>query len=148
MQGVPQAILLFESDENELVFMTIALEQAEIASNVHVVKSSEQAIAYLSANGEFSDRTRYPLPRLALLDLDLPGRAGIDVLRWIREQPQLDAMVVIALFEREQRDDVGLACSLGANSCLVKPSPRIGLCEMMALVRDYWLHLNQPSAGI
>jgi two-component system, response regulator len=143
----PQTILLVENDANESVFMTIALEKVEVAGGLHIARNMEQAIAYLTGNGEFSDRIRHPLPVLVLLDLNLPSGTGIDLLKWIREQSQLDTVPVIVLTESERCSDVGAACSLRANSCLVKPSPRIRLVESMALVMDYWLRLNEPSAG-
>jgi CheY-like chemotaxis protein len=141
-----QTILLVENDENESVFMTIALEKVEIADGLHIVRNTEQAIAYLIGDGEFADRIRYPLPVLILLDLNSPSGTRIELLKWIREQSRMDAVPVIVLVEPEQCSEVDVACSLRANSCLVKPSPRIKLVESMALVRDYWLRLNEPSA--
>ncbi len=147
LRSSAQSILLVENDENELVFMTIALEKAGIASELQVVKAGEQAIAYLSGHDEFVDRSQHPLPVLVFLNLKSSSATGIDLLRWIRDQPKLDTVVVIAWVEPENFSDVALACSLGANSCLAKPSPRIELVEMMELVKRYWLHLNQSAAA-
>jgi DNA-binding response OmpR family regulator len=143
-----QTILLVEDEENDVMFMTMALEKADIANFLQVAEDGEQAIEYLSGKGEFSDRARHPLPALVLLDLKLPRVMGMDVLKWIRDQPELDLMVVIVLASSQQRSDIQMACSLGANSYLVKPTNPLDLNELMELVKRYWLRLNQPTATI
>ncbi|MDP3073819.1 MAG: response regulator [Opitutaceae bacterium] len=142
-----QTILLVEDDENDVVFVRMALEKAGVASGLQVVEDGAQAINYLSGQGDFGDRTRYPLPALVLLDLKLPRVMGIDVLKWIREQRELDMMLVVMLTSSQQRTDIQTACSLGANSYLVKPSNPFDLSEMMELVKRYWLQLNQPTSS-
>ena len=142
-----QAILLVEDEENDVVFMEMALEKAGLMSAFQVAEDGEEAIAYLSGKGEFADRARFPIPAVVLLDLKLPLIMGIDVLKWIREQPALDTMVVIMLTSSQQRSDIQKACALGANSYLVKPSNPAGLDEIVDLLKRYWLQMNQPTAA-
>jgi len=141
-----QTILLVEDEENDVVFMEMALEKAGLASALKVAEDGEEAIDYLSGKGEFADRARFPMPALVFLDLKLPRVMGMDVLKRIREQPELDTMVVIVLTSSQQRTDICRACSLGANSYLVKPSNPAGLELIVDLVKRYWLQLNQPTA--
>lgn len=143
-----QSILLVEDEENDVVFMEIALEKAGLTSTFQVAEDGQEAIDYLNGNGEFADRARFPLPALVFLDLKLPKVMGMDVLKWIRDQPALDVMVVIMLTSSQQRSDIQKACSLGANSYLVKPSNPLGLEEIVELVKRYWLRLNHPTATI
>ena len=143
-----QTILLVEDDENDVLFATMALEKAGVAGGLHVVEDGEQAINYLGGRGEFADRARHPLPALVLLDLKLPRVMGMDVLKWIRERSELDMMIVIILTSSQQRSDIETACSLRANSYLVKPTNPFDLNAMMELVKLYWLRLNQPTATI
>lgn len=124
------------------------MEHAGIANALQVVEDGAQAIEYLSGKGAFADRERYPLPALVFLDLKLPEVMGLDVLKWIRNQPELDTTVVIVLTSSQQRPDITTACSLRANSYLVKPSNPLDLGEVMELVKRYWLQLNQPTATI
>jgi DNA-binding response OmpR family regulator len=142
-----QTILLVEDEENDVAFMKIAMTKAGIASGLQVAEDGEQAIAYLGGRGEFADRSRHPLPALVLLDLKLPQIMGMEVLKWIRSQPGLDMTVVIILTSSQQRSDIHMACSLGANSYLVKPSNPLHLVELVGLVKHYWLQLNHPTAA-
>lgn len=141
-----QTILLVEDEENDIVFMKMALEKAGIAGGLQIAEDGAQAIDYLGGRGAFADRARHPLPVLVLLDLKLPRVMGMDVLKWIRERPEFDMLVVVVLTSSQQRSDIAAACSLGANSYLVKPSNPLELGEMMELVKRYWLQFNQPTA--
>ncbi|HVS53584.1 MAG TPA: response regulator [Opitutaceae bacterium] len=141
-----QTILLVEDEENDVVFMQMALEKAGLANAFQVAEDGQEAIDYLSGKGDFADRARFPLPAVVLLDLKLPLIMGMDVLKWIRDQPALDTMVVIMLSSSQQRSDIQRACTLRANSYLVKPSNPAGLEEIVDLVKRYWLRLNQPTA--
>ncbi len=143
-----QTILLVEDEENDVVFMEMALEKAGLTSALQIAEDGEEAISYLSGEGEFADRTRFPLPALIFLDLKLPRVMGMEVLKWIRDQPALDTMVVIILTSSQQRSDIQKACALGANSYLVKPSNPLGLGEIVDLVKRYWLQLNHPTATL
>lgn len=142
----PHTILLVEDDANDVIFVETALKTAGLADGLQVAEDGAQAVAYLSGQGEFADRERYPLPALVLLDLTLPHVMGLDVLKWIRERSGFDMMLVVMLTASQQRTDIQSACSLGANSYLVKPTNPLGLTEMMELVKRYWLQLNLPTA--
>jgi DNA-binding response OmpR family regulator len=141
-------ILLVEDEENDVVFMEMAFAKHGLAKQFQVAEDGTQAIAYLSGEDDFADRVRHPLPALVLLDLKLPRTMGMDVLKWIRERPDFDTMVVIVLTSSQQRSDIETACSLGANSYLVKPSNPLELDEIVNLVKRYWLGLNQPTATL
>lgn len=139
-------ILLVEDDENDVFFMKIALEKNVMDQGLQVAEDGAEAIAYLRGDDRFSDRFRYPLPNLILLDLKLPHVMGLDVLKWIRSQPELAMTVVIVLTSSQQRSDIQEACASGANSYLLKPTSPVDLVETMRLVKDYWLMRNQPTA--
>lgn len=143
-----QTFLLVEDEENDVVFMRMAMKRAGIEGGLQVAEDGEVALNYLKGKGEFADRIRYPLPALILLDLKLPKVMGIDVLKWVRQQPELAVVVVIILTSSQQRADIHQACALGANSYLVKPSSPHDLGELMLLVKRYWLELNQPTATL
>lgn len=146
MDATASHILLVEDDENDVTFMRLALKKAGIAGALQHAEDGEQAIDYLRGEGVFADRSQYPLPALIFLDLKLPRVMGMDVLRWIRDQPCFDMLAVIILTSSQQRTDIRMASSLRANSYLVKPSNPLQLQEMVSLVERYWLRLNQPTA--
>ncbi len=142
-----QTILLVEDEENDILFMRMALQKVGIAGGLRVAEDGEQALDYLAGRGAYADRTQHPLPALVLLDLKLPRVMGMDVLKWIRARPEFDMMVVIMLTASQQRFDIGQASALHANSYLVKPSNPLDLAEIADLLKRYWLRLHQPTAA-
>ncbi len=138
-----QTILLVEDDENDVFFMKRAMNQAGLTAPLQVASDGRQAIRYLGGTGEYCDRARFPLPCLVLLDLKLPHVMGLDVLKWMREQPELKTLVVLVFTSSKLQPDISKAYSLGANSYLVKPSAPEDLPEMIRMIKSYWLDVNQ-----
>jgi CheY-like chemotaxis protein len=101
-------------------FMRRALESAAISNPVFVAEDGLKAVDYLAGNGQFSDRTAFPLPPLIFLDLKMPGKKGLDVLAWLRQQDHLRSIVVVILTSSQEPSDLRQAYHLGANSYLVK----------------------------
>jgi CheY-like chemotaxis protein len=137
-----QTLLLVEDNEHDVFLMRRALSQAEIPNPVHVVGDGEEAIDYLAGNGDFNDRARYPFPALVLLDLKLPFRSGHDVLEWIRDEAELNELVVVILTSSDEPEDVNRAYKLGANSYLVKPASLSQLRDLAKSFKWYWLQYN------
>jgi CheY-like chemotaxis protein len=126
-----QALLLVENNEHDVFLMKRALGQAEIRNPLYVVGDGQQAVDYLAGNGDFNDREMYPFPALVLLDLKLPFRSGHEVLAWIRNEAELNELVVVVLTSSDEPADVNQAYKLGANSYLVKP-PSLGQLRDLA----------------
>jgi DNA-binding response OmpR family regulator len=138
-----QPILLVEDDENDVFFFKRAMSKAGMNHPLQVARDGEEAINYLQGGGKFARRAEFPLPGLVLLDLKLPFVMGLDVLRWIRQQPHLVPIVIILSSSREEAD-IAEAYSLGANAYLVKPAQASELGEMVRAVSDFWLKQNMP----
>jgi two-component system response regulator len=121
---------------------------AGVTNPIQVATDGQQAIDYLNGAGKFADRKNFPLPCLVLLDLKLPHVMGLNVLRWIRQQPG-DAVVVIMLTAPGEDDDIATAYRLGANAFLVKPSQASKLEEMARAIKDFWLtHNTLPQKSV
>src|SRR5437764_11676109 len=92
----------------------------------------------------YQDRAQYPLPALLLLDIKLPRRNGIEVLRWLRSQPgEIRRLPVIMFTSSNHMRDVNDAYDAHVNSYLVKPVSLNELVRMMQVLNSYWLQLNQ-----
>ena len=126
-------VLHIDDDANDReLFLTAALE-AEVPFQVHSLSDAAQAIAFLSGADIYADRRRFPLPRLIVLDLKMPGSSGIDVLRWVRSEPDLCRVPIIVLSGSESEEDMRLAYACGANAYLIKP---LGFAALIHLIKD------------
>src|SRR2546423_5947361 len=130
MTAFMKPILQVEDDPNDVFFLQRAMTKAGVENPIHVASDGQQAIDYLQGAGKFADRGEFQLPCLILLDLKLPHVMGLDVLKWIRQQPGL-ALPVMLLTASAQKADIATAYRLGANGFLVKPSQADKLEEMV-----------------
>ena len=137
------AILLVEDDEADIFLLRRAFRNARIANPLIEVRDGQAAIQYLSGEGAYGDRTRYPIPFLILLDLRLPKLSGFEVIAWMRDQPQLADLIVVVLTASDHVPDVTKARDLGANSYLVKPGNFEELVEMVKRIKGRWLLLDR-----
>ena len=136
-----QTILLVDDSENDLLLMRAAFAKSGFDTPLQEVHSGEEAIAYLRGEGSFGDRSRFPIPVVILLDLNMPMKNGFDVLAWLKTQPTLRHLPIIILTASARPEDVDHAFELGASSYLVKP-PNLGaLTNMIRCLRD-WLSIN------
>ena len=141
-------ILIVEDREDDILLMQRAFRQAALTNPVQYVRTGEDAIAYLSGEGQFSNRAEFPLPVLILLDLKLPGIDGFELLYWIRRQHTLLVLPVVILTSSNQYRDVNRAYALGANSFFVKDLDFQHTVVLAGLLRDYWLKkASTPEAS-
>lgn len=144
MKRPPRPILLVEDDENDAFFLERAVRKAGIPHPLRIVRDGQEAIHYLGGTNDYADRAAHPLPGLVLLDLNLPVRHGLEVLKWMRSRLETRSIVVIVLTSSIDVLDLHEAYTLGANSYLVKPADPNELTTVVDALRSYWLSLNSP----
>ena len=136
-------ILLAEDSEDDILLIRKAFAKAYINNPLQVVRDGAEAIAYLKGEGKYFNRAEYPLPDLILLDLKMPEVDGFEVLKWIRQQPELKRLRVIVLTASDHIRDVNIAYQLGANSFLVKPLDFENFVQMSQFLSGYWLKMDK-----
>ncbi len=115
-------VLYAEDDENDAFFMRRAFSKMDGRHSLCVVPDGRRAIEYLSAEGEYADRTKFPFPTLLLLDIKMPMVSGLEVLKWVRARSEFSELRVVMLTSSTQPSDVAFCAAHGANAYLVKSS--------------------------
>jgi len=114
-------ILLVDDNSDDTYLFERAWKSAGITNPLAIVSDGDQAIAYLSGEGAFSDRTKYGLPLIVLVDLNMPRKNGFEFLEWVRQQPKFKNLTIEILTSSLRPMDVEQAFQLGANAFFVKP---------------------------
>ena len=135
-------ILLVEDNRMDVELTLDAFKEVRLMNPVHVAPNGQEALDYLFGRGKYADREAYPLPRLILLDLKLPGIDGFEVLRQIKAAPVLKRLPVIILTSSKEEGDRTLSYDNGANSYLVKPVDFENFTSLMEELGFYWLGWN------
>jgi len=138
-------ILIAEEDSDYAFLIQLALKEAGVTTPVDLVTSRAETFAYLRGEGSYANRTLYPLPALILLGLRLPLLHDFDVLRWIREQPELHGIPVVVLSGVEYEEEARLARELGADCYRAKPFGFDQLLEMAKKLQQRWLGPTPPA---
>ena len=139
-------VLYVEDEETNRFFMEMAFQKAGIAQALRTAVNGKEAIDYLSGSGPFADRSQHPIPALVLLDINMPLVSGFEVLRWVREQPNLKALPVVMFSSSSKDEDKAEARELGANDYLEKPRSVTKLYDMVKDLNTTWLQRNPGSA--
>src|SRR5712671_3800064 len=140
-------ILVVEDDVNDVFFLKYAFDKAEIKNPVMVVGNGQQAIDYLSGRRDYSDRKRFPLPGLILLDLNLPIMPGMDVVKWKHEQPKLSAIPLVILTSSRNEEEVEECYQRGIEAYLVKPLSNAERVEVAKTIKSCWIDPEPVAIG-
>ncbi len=135
-------ILLVEDNRMDVELTLDAFRKVHLENQVSVVWTGEEALDYLFGKGQYTDRNKYPVPDMILLDLKLPGIDGFGVLRKVKNTPILKRIPIIVLTSSTDEGDRALSYDNGVNSYLVKPVSFGGFLEMVSKIEDYWISLN------
>lgn len=133
-------VLVVEDNADDVLLLRRAFQKAELVNPIRVLTDGQQAVEYLTGEGEYSDRDVHPLPAVILVDLKLPKLSGFELLARLREYPDLMRIPTVVLTSSREYRDVREAYELGANSYIVK-SDRV--VEMVKAIQLYWLKLNE-----
>jgi two-component system response regulator len=137
-----RTILQVEDDPNDVFLLQHAMQKVGVRNPLQVAQDGQEAIDYLQGAGKFANRAEFPFPDVVLLDLKLPFVMGLDVLKWIREQPWT-ALVVLILTASAENEEIAAAYRLGANAFLTKPSEAAHLVDIVRAINDFWLTHNK-----
>ena len=131
-------ILLIEDSRADAKIIDRALKESAIACRLTVILDGQLALDYLfSLRDEPASTDREP--DLILLDLNLPGLDGCQVLTRIKSDPYLRIIPVVVLTTSTREEDLLLTYQAGANTYIPKPTEYARYREMVATLRDYWV---------
>jgi two-component system, chemotaxis family, response regulator Rcp1 len=134
----PIEILLVEDSPADTELAQEVLRDAKVANVVHAVDNGDDAIAFVRRTGRFA---RTPRPDLILLDLNLPGRDGREVLEELKEDPELRTIPVIVLTTSAEAGDVERAYKSYVNAYITKPLNLDAFASVARSIEDFWLTL-------
>lgn len=120
MDSTMHPILLLEQDASDAFRVKAALRKAGIVRPIRVVFDAADALCYMMGLGRFEDREQHPSPSMLIVSTTMAG-SELDVVQWVRKQPDISGLPVIVLSGATDEDDPTLAYELGANACVAKP---------------------------
>ena len=130
-------ILLVENNSSDAELILGAVQQQLPASSIQHARNGSEAIDLVKQwDGE-------PL-QLVLLNINLPGLSGLEVLKQLRAKRETRHVPVVMLGASEDSNDVSRSYDLGANSFISKSDHAADFSETVRQIVPYWIELNQP----
>jgi len=136
-----QSILLVEDSPEDYEVTVRAFRKANLLNPVFRCQDGEEALDYLYRRGRYVDPTSAPRPGLVLLDLNLPGTDGRQVLAQIKSDAQLRTIPVIVLTTSADERDIESCYRSGANSYVQKPVSLDAFLRSVQLLKSYWFEV-------
>lgn len=145
MRKTSPTILVVDDDANDIMLTLSAFRAVGAGSRMHSACSGQEAIAYLSGEGKFSDRAAFPYPDIVITDLKMPDGDGFTVLEHFKRNPEWAVIPTVVLSGSQDNDDIKKAYLLGASAYHVKPSSPLALRALVKALHDYWLTCELPE---
>ena len=127
-------ILIVDDDDASRLLIEASLSALRLANPVRMACDGDDAVRQLQR----CLHDEVPVPVLIMLDGQMPGRSGLEVLRWMRQQPALREVPAIMLTGMSDVDSIQNAYSSGAASYLVKPVAFDALADVIRGLQRPW----------
>ena len=138
----PANVLLVEDNKDDAELTLEALNDSKVRMEINVVSDGISAMAFLRREGEYTDK---PRPDLILLDLNLPLMDGREILKKIKEDPNLTDIPVVVLTTSDDEEDILKAYQLHANCFISKPVDFLQFTKIIKEIEGFWFQLvNLP----
>jgi len=134
-------MLLVEDSPEDREATIRAFSRAGMANPIYCCNDGDEALDYLFQRGRYADKTLAPRPSVVLLDLNLPGTDGREVLDEIKKSDRLKTIPVIVLTTSTDERDIQGCYRMGANSYVKKPVDLEGFMQSIQRLKDYWFEV-------
>ncbi len=135
-------ILLIEDDEVDVMNVHRAFKKNHISNTLHVAGNGLEALALL--RGEDETKKITPLPKIILLDLNMPKMNGIEFLQALRSDPELESISVFVLTTSGEERDIVAAYKLNVAGYVLKPVDLENFIQALSTLDLYWSLIELP----
>lgn len=131
-------ILLVEDSPEDREATLRAIKKAGLPNPVHWCDNGDKALDYLHHRGEFADPVKFPKPGVILLDLNMPGTDGREVMSEVTQDPHLKLIPIVVLTTSSDERDIDGFIGSGAKSYIVKPVTQEGILKAVQRLEQVW----------
>lgn len=133
-----QPLLVIEDSDEDFMALARVISKADIPNAVYRCEDGEEALDFLSHEGEYVDKSLAPRPSLIILDLNLPGTDGKEVLARLKQDRSLQTIPVIIFSTSSNPKDIDACYRQGVSGYIVKPMDIKRLNQLINTFIGYW----------
>lgn len=135
-------ILLVDDNPDDVDLTILALKRSDLNCEIVVANDGIEALRLLHGDVDHAP-TLDTLPRVILLDINMPKLNGFDVLRALRQHPRTRSQPVVILTSSREELDIAEGYANGANSYIRKPVDYSNFTEAVKQLGLYWMVWNE-----
>ena len=136
--------MIAEDDADDRFLLRSAFEENGYKDKLEFVENGVEMIEYLRSLAEKKEKGA--LPRFVLLDLNMPKKDGREVLKEIKQSPDLSKIPIIIFSTTNNEQEMRRCYELGANSYITKPNSFESLIKTVAALRSYWVQTTAMTS--
>ena len=136
-------ILLIEDSMEDAELTMLALKKNNLSNEIIHMEDGAIALDYIFAQGKYADRDIKQIPKIILLDLNMPKIGGLEVLRKIKSDERTKRIPVVIMTSSKEGKDIEESYKLGGNAYVVKPVGFEAFSKAVADLGLFWLLVNQ-----
>ncbi len=142
-------LLIIEDSDEDFAALARMITKAQIPNPIYRCEDGEEALDFLYREGEYQDESLSPRPSLIVLDLNLPGTDGREILAQLKQDRDLHTIPVVIFSTSSNPKDVDACYRQGISGYIVKPMDTQRLNQLVQTFLDYWLKaVELPSSAI
>jgi len=134
----PPLLLVIEDSNEDFEALQRYIRRSPLTIPIYHCVDGDDALAFLDRTGRYADPQSAPRPGLILLDLNLPGTDGREVLRKIKQDETLKLIPVVVFTTSNNPKDIEACYRQGVNSYIIKPMDFNRLKRSIQILIDYW----------
>lgn len=133
-----QPLLVIEDSDEDFEAFGRMMRKSCVGNPIYRCIDGDDALDFLYHTGEYVDSARAPRPAIILLDLNLPGTDGREVLEQIKKDEELKTIPVVVFTTSSNPKDIEVCYRYGVNGYIVKPIDIKKLMKTLQVFIDYW----------
>ena len=137
-------LLIAEDSDEDFEVLQVLMEQMDVQNPIYRCTNGDKVLDFLYKEGDYDNLDVAPRPSVILLDLNLPGTDGRDVLEQLKQDQNFKEIPIIVFTTSSNPRDVEFCYEKGANGYLIKPIDSSELEKTVQAFVNYWLQVNTP----
>lgn len=142
-------VLLVEDNPDDILIIERAFKEAKIINQLFITRDGQEGWDFLRHQGTYSDPASSPKPGLILLDINLPKLNGLELLKLIKDDPDVKRIPTVMLTVSRRDEDILKGYNYGCNSFIQKPVEFERFVETVRQIGLYWgiINVESPNNG-
>ncbi|MFP4466189.1 MAG: response regulator [Candidatus Goldiibacteriota bacterium] len=139
-------ILLVDDNTADIELTKEVLEESGINTVFHAFTGAEKAMRFLKKQGEYGC---VPEPDIIMIDINIPGENGLDLLEKIKTDETIKHIPVFMLTASEEKKDINRAYKLHANCYITKPAGFEEFLKIVKRIKEFWFEtIKLPGENV